>query len=263
MIPSPSVNSLQLGPLKVHLYGFIIALAITFCYILALKIAKRKNITNDEIDRYFFIVIPSALVFARLYHVFTNFSFYTNNPLLILAIWNGGLGILGAIGGGLLIMYLISKKTKRNFFEITDFFAPLMLLGQAIGRWGNYVNQELYGQPTELPWAVKIDLPNRLSSVKNFETFHPTFLYESLLCFIAFISLYILGKKNTVKTGTLSALYLICYGIIRYIVELFKLDPDTDSKIGLLRVPQYISIVLIIAGIVILIRSNKQSTGKS
>ncbi len=258
MIPSPPLNAVHIGPLTIHFYGIIIALAITTSYILALKIAKEKKISSNEVDNYFFTVIPLSLVFARLYHVSTNWSYYAKNPLLIFAVWNGGLGILGAILGGIAILYYLSKKSKRPFLQITDFLAPLLALGQSIGRWGNYVNQELYGKPTSLPWAVHIDPQNRLNSVKQFSTFHPVFLYESLFSLLNFIVLRFIDNKYHPKTGVISSLYLINYGIIRSIVELVKLDPDSDSKIGLLRIPQYVALLLILAGISLLIIVKKR-----
>ncbi len=258
MIPSPPLNAVHLGPVTIHLYGFIIALAITICYILALKIAKEKGFSSDDVDSYFFTTIPVALIFARGYHVFTNWSIYAKNPLSIFAVWNGGLGILGAIIGGALTLFYLSKKTKHNFIAIADFIFPLLALGQAIGRWGNYFNQELYGSPSTLPWAVHIDEINRLPAVKQYPTFHPTFLYESLLNFINFGILWVIYRKYSPRGGIVTSLYLLNYGIIRFLVELVKLDPDTDSKIGLLRVPQYLALLLVSIGVVLAIRSFHQ-----
>ncbi len=259
MIPSPAINAIHIGPLTIHLYGVIIAIAITTCYILALKTAKKKNISSDTVDSTFFIVIPVSLIFARIYHVLTNWSYYAKYPLNIFAIWNGGIGILGAILGGIFTLYILCRKSGQSFPTMLDFLAPLMALGQSIGRWGNYFNQELYGQPTSLPWGLRIDPSNRLPFVKSFSTFHPVFLYESLLSFLNFSVLFYLYAKGKLQIGMTSALYLLNYGLIRLLIESVKLDPDSDSKVGPLRIPQYFAALLSITGILIIIRIRKKS----
>jgi phosphatidylglycerol:prolipoprotein diacylglycerol transferase len=253
MIPSPSINAITIGPLTIHFYGIIIALAIITCYTLTLKLAKKKNISEKEVDHYYFITLPVAFIGARLYHVATNLSYYTKHPNLIPAVWNGGLGIMGGIIATLLMTVLISKKQKRPFLEITDLLAIVLPLGHAIGRWGNYFNQELFGKPTTLPWGLQIAPPNRPKEYLTNTTFHPTFLYESLLNLINFAILYWLYTHKQLKKGTTTALYLINYGIIRFTIELVKIDPDISAQLGPLRVPQYVSLLFVIAGIALLL----------
>lgn len=260
MIPSPPVSSINLGPLTIHIYGIIIAFAIITCYTVALKLGKKKNITEKEIDQYFFTSLPVAFVGARFYHVLTNWGYYSKNIILIPAIWNGGLGMFGGVVSAIGVIYFISKKQKRSFLQITDLLAVVVPLGHAIGRWGNYFNQELFGKPTTLPWGLYINRQNRPTQYKNNETFHPTFLYESVLNIVNFILLHYLYTKKKLPTGSVAALYLINYGIIRFIIELVKIDPDVSAQIGLLRIPQYMSLLFILAGILVYIYSRSKHT---
>lgn len=261
MIPSPPFTSIPIGPFEIHLYGIIIALALTLCYYTLSKLAKNKNISQEEIDHYFFLSIPFAILGARAYHVGTNWDYYMQHLNLIPAIWNGGLGIMGGVITVIITLYILTKRKHRTFFELTDLFAIILPLGQAIGRWGNYFNQELYGKPTQLPWGVYIDPQHRLQGYENDQTFHPTFLYESLLNLCNFIFLLFICKKRPhLPPGIITAVYFINYGIIRFLVELIKIDPDVTAQIGPLRVPQYFSLLLIITGTVLLITIQKRAS---
>lgn len=253
MIPAPPLSSFSIGPLTVHLYGISIALALVICYTLALKNAKRRNVPEKEYDRYFFISILCALVGARTYHVLANWGYYKENISEIIAIWNGGIGIYGGIITGTLALYILSRIYSRSFLDIGDLYASVLPLGQAIGRWGNYFNQELFGYPTAVPWALQVDERNRPDELKHIETFHPTFLYESILNIINFIILYSMYTKKKTKPGVIAALYCINYGIIRFIVDTFKIDPDPNSRIGVLSLSQVTSIIVLLFGVTLLI----------
>lgn len=259
MIPSPAIESIQVGPLTIHFYGAIIALALISCYTLLQKIARSKSFDEKTIDTYFFISLPFAIIGARLYHVSTNWDFYALNPLQIPLFWQGGLGLYGGIAAAVVTLFILSQKYKHNFLNILDLFTVVLPLGQAIGRWGNYFNQELFGKPTNLPWALQIEPQYRPEAFKQFATFHPTFLYESLLNLLSFTILYKLFTKKVLKAGTFTSLYLIFYGLIRLLIESIKLDPDVSAQIGPLRVPQYISLGIIFMGTILLINARKTS----
>jgi phosphatidylglycerol:prolipoprotein diacylglycerol transferase len=255
MIPVPPLSSLQLGPVTIHFYGVIIASAILLCYTILLNIAKQKKLTADTIDKYFFTALPLSILGARLYHVTTNLNYYLVNPYEIFMIWKGGLGLYGGILTTILVFYFLSKKLNQNLLAMLDLIAIVLPLGQAIGRWGNYFNQELFGKPTSLPWALYIDNEYRPENYKQFNTFHPTFLYESLLNSINFIVLYVVNKKTSPKPGMITSLYLVNYGAIRLLIETLKIDPDTASQIGPLRIPQYVSMAAILAGTAFIIKN--------
>lgn len=252
MIPSPPISSLPVGPLTLHLYGLILGISLLVTYQLAYKYGPKFGLPQKFVDLAFFLTIPLALIGARIYHVISNWDYYSSNPLQIPAIWNGGIGILGGIITGIAVLWFLAKKNQIPFLRITDFFAPLLALGQAIGRWGNYVNQELYGKPTELPWALYIDPQYRLKGYEQFTTFHPLFLYESVLNILNTVLLYmaLVGKIKVQPTF----LYLITYGLIRFNLEFLKIDPDTTNVFLGLKTAQYISLAMIFSGILLTIK---------
>jgi phosphatidylglycerol:prolipoprotein diacylglycerol transferase len=180
---------------------------------------------------------------------------YQNHPVDALLIWNGGLGIFGAVLAGALVVFIYVRRNKLSLGRYLDIAAPALLIGQAIGRWGNFVNQELYGPPTTLPWGIPIDAVHRYGPYTDLnqypvETtfFHPLFLYESLLNLIGFVVLVLVARKwQRVKDGDLILLYMIWYGVVRAIVESFRFDAWT---IGSIATAQWISIVLIVIGAV-------------
>lgn len=265
--PKPLI--FQIGFLKIHWYGLIIAIAILVGLLVTIKLNKKykeKNIlifkNKDQIFDLCFYLIIFGLLGARIYEFFLFLPFYLQNPIEILKIWNGGLSIHGAIFGGLLALIFFTKKHKIDLGLSIDLLAPVVALGHAIGRWGNYFNQELFGLPTKLSWAIPIDLINRPTAFKEFNFFHPTFLYESLLNLILFIILIFLhhkrlqklnrGEIKLNKKGNIFLIYLIAYSLIRFSLEFIKID-QTPFALGL-RWPQVISLVLIaVAGAVLLL----------
>ncbi|MFH1564944.1 MAG: prolipoprotein diacylglyceryl transferase [bacterium] len=186
--PQPLI--FQFGFLKIHWYGLVIAIAVSIGLIVAIKLNqkyKEKNIivfkNKDQILDLCFYLVIFGLVGARIYEVFLFFPFYLKDPLAIFKIWNGGLAIHGVILAGILTVIIFARKHKTDLYLSLDLLVPALTLGQAIGRWGNYFNQELFGLPTNLSWGIPIDLAHRPIGYENFSFFHPTFLYESLLSF--------------------------------------------------------------------------------
>lgn len=241
----------NIDPVAFSIFGIEImwyAILITTGIILGLyfvsKLAVVKNLDKEMPSDLLLWVLVPAILGARLYYVIFSWDYYSKNPSEIIMIRNGGLAIYGGLLTAFLITYIYSKKKNISFLTILDIFAPGIALGQAIGRWGNFINKEAYGRATDLPWAIIIDG----------QKVHPTFLYESLGDFIIFIVLYNLCKKNRNKNGTIIALYFILYGILRFFVEGLR----TDSLYFLgMRVSQIVSLVLIAIGLIIYIRNKK------
>ena len=231
-------------------------------------LSKKYKIKTDLIIDLAFWVILFGLIGARLYELIIDFNYYQQNPIAILKVWQGGLAIHGAIIFGLITLYFfskrISKRTKKShsktFWQLTAIITPGLALGQFIGRWGNYFNQELFGLPSKAPWAIPIDIYHRPINYMSNEYFHPTFLYESLGSLAIFITLtlihfYIIKKSkiNTYIFIRISALYLFLYSALRYFLEFLRLDPTLI--LGSMRWPQIISLVIILVSIYLFIYS--------
>lgn len=258
IIPTPI--ALQIGPLSIYWYGIIIAIAVMAILFVSLRNSKYFSISKEVISDSATWIIIGGIIGARLYEVFLNASYYIEHPLEIIAIWNGGLAVHGALFGGFVALLLFTHKKKINTWKLLAIFLSAVPLGQAIGRWGNWFNQELVGLPTSLPWGIPIDYLHRPVGFEDIIFFHPTFLYESLGSLIIFISLQLL-LKNRFKAKTIIASYLILYGLLRFSLEFIKIDP-TPEAIGL-RWPQIISLIFIITGSLLLIfpkPRQKQST---
>ena len=239
-------QSIQIGELTVRFYGIIFSLAVLSAYLLIGKLASQSKVDKKHLEATLYIVLIFGLVGARFYHVFDEWNYYSKNPIDIIKIWNGGIGIYGGLILALVALVVFCKTKKQKILPILDVITPGVLLAQAIGRWGNYFNQEAYGYPSSLPWAIKIDAVNRLPGFENFEYFHPTFLYESLLAiFFVFILVLIFYKKNQ-NHGLVFACYLVFYGITRLITEHFRIDTWQQ---GGLKIADILSMGLIFVGL--------------
>ncbi|PWB38551.1 MAG: prolipoprotein diacylglyceryl transferase [Parcubacteria group bacterium] len=242
----PSRLVFQLGKISVHWYGLILVFAMLagFFYVRPYFI-KRSLLSRAQVDDLFFYVIMGGLLGARLGHVlFFNFIYYWAHPLDILKIWQGGLSIQGAVLFSALTLWWWCRKNRVSFWQITDHLVPGVALGQAIGRWGNYFNQELYGRPTDSVIGIYISPDNRIVGFEKNEIFQPTFLYESLASLLLFIILIKLLKIGGKSKGFLSLVYLGGYSLIRFLMEFIRIDP-TPLIFGL-RLPQLISVLVII-----------------
>jgi phosphatidylglycerol:prolipoprotein diacylglycerol transferase len=238
-MPDPII--VEIGFLKIRWYGVLIAAAILLGTFLALKEIRKKNIDEDKFMNVLLLGIPAAFVCARLYYVLLNWEYYGSNLGEIPAVWNGGLAIHGGIIGAFLTAGIMLKYYKINFWQVADAVSPSLVLGQAIGRWGNYFNQEAYGyevNPETIPWAMWIDGAFR----------HPTFLYESFWNLLIFsLLLFVRGKFNP-KEGTLLSLYLGGYSLGRFFIEGFRTD---SLMLGSLRIAQVSSLVFIVLSIIL------------
>lgn len=241
---TPSAVLFELGPIQVYWYGFFYAVSIALGYWIIERRLKKLEGGAALVERLPDLTLKLVfvgLLGGRLYHVLNEWQYYWQQPSQIVAIWNGGMAIHGAIIAGLLFLWRYAKKTPRPLFFWLDLIAPVVLLGQAIGRWGNYFNQELYGYPTSLPWGIPIDVAHRLPGFENFSHFHPTFLYEFLWDFVAALCLLAWQKRRpeTMGRGYIFVTYLLVMFMGRTLTELFRIDP-TPFILGL-RLPLFLS----------------------
>ena len=237
----PNPIAFSLFGLEVRWYGILIATGMMLGLLLTMKRAnKSKKLVQDDIIDIFLWMLPAAILGARLYYVIFEWEYYAHNPSEILAIWHGGMAIHGGILAGILAAFIVCSAKKINFFEMADLIMPGLALGQAIGRWGNFFNQEAHGVETTLPWAITVNDP-----IMGLVQVHPTFLYESIWNLLVMIGLLLYDKYKKKVEGELLALYFIFYSIGRFFIE--GLRTDSLMFFGL-RTAQCISLVMILLG---------------
>lgn len=242
----PQAILFSFGAFNLYFYGLIMSLAIIASIKVVIVLGKKNNFKTDYIIDLSFWLILGGLIGARAYDVLLFLPTYLSNPIDIFKIWNGGLAIHGGLIGGAIAFFLYNRKKKVDLVKLVSIILPGLALGQAIGRFGNYFNQELFGRPTSLPWGIPIDIWNKPIAYLNYEYFHPTFLYESLGCLLIFLVLWKLDA--IIKKETSIIIYFIGYSILRFSLEFIKID-DTPSFLGL-RWPQVISLIIIIASLI-------------
>lgn len=266
---SPQPIIFSLGPFSIYWYGLLIVIGILVGLWLTIKLGRRYGISSDDIFELVLYLIVFGLLGGRLYYLFLELDYYLINPLDVFKIWQGGLAIHGVLIGGIITLIVWTKKKKyfplltrggippngSTFWQWADLLAPAIILGQAIGRWGNYFNQELFGWPTNLPWGIPIDQVNRPFQFINNNFFHPTFLYESLADLLVFLILIFLHKKQKLKSGSIFLIYLILYSVVRFIMEFWRID--STYNFGFLRWPQVISLVIIILVMIFFIKRRR------
>lgn len=225
--------------------------------LVSLYLAKHYQIPRDTVFDLSFWLILGGLIGARLYDVLLELPYYIAHPWQIAAVWRGGLAIHGAIIAGMVVIWIFSRRRKISLLKLSALLVPGLALGQAIGRWGNYFNQELFGRPTNLSWGIPIDILNRPAAYVADRYFHPTFLYESLGCLAIFIFLFGLNQLMIRRKGFSSSfyawslgLYMVLYSVLRFSLEFIKID-KTPYFLGM-RWPQIMSLI-IIAGAILLI----------
>ncbi|WP_432409450.1 prolipoprotein diacylglyceryl transferase [Wukongibacter sp. M2B1] len=218
--------------IAVRWYGILISSGMIIGTLLALREAKRLGLDENLIIDFILVMIPSAIIGARLYYVIFNWSYYNGDIIRMINIREGGLAIHGGVIGGIVAGIVYTRVKKIDFWQLADIIAPSLILGQSIGRWGNFINQEAHGGPTDLPWGIMVD------GVKV----HPTFLYESIWDFAIFIFLMNYRKKKNFN-GELFYIYLILYSVGRFFIEGLRTD---SLMMGPLRVAQALSLTLIL-----------------
>ncbi len=239
-------DGFALGPLFIRYYGIILMLgAVAGGWLATLEMKRRGKDPEMVWDLLVYLII-GGVIGARLWHIFTpppssiaqgfTTQFYLTHPLDAIAIWKGGLGIPGTIIGGLVALAIYVRNNRSiSFIDWTDIAAPSLALGQAIGRWGNFFNQELYGAPTNLPWKIYIDPAHRLPGFENIAYYHPLFAYESLLNLANMLLLLWLMRRFTgsLKKGDIFNVYLIVYPLIRFCLDFLRLDASRVLSINI------------------------------
>ncbi len=248
-IPSPAEGVWYLGPLPIRAYALAIILGVVAAVWLGERRWVARGGTPGQVGDLALWAVPAGLVGARAWHVATDSALYFGeggNPVGALQIWNGGLGIWGAIAGGLLGAWLYTRRHGILLRPLADALAPGLLLAQAVGRLGNYFNQELFGKPTELPWGLEIDTDHRPQGYEQFATFHPTFLYEALWNLAALAVLIWIDRRLRLGYGRVFALYVMLYTLGRGWIEYLRIDPVELADVGGLRFNVWTSIVLFV-----------------
>ncbi len=262
-IPSPSTGVIYLGPLPIRAYSFFIIIGIFVAIWLGNKRWIARGGKTGQVSDVALFAVPFGIIGGRIYHVATDFEKYFGdgrNPIDALKIWNGGLGIWGAIFFGGIGAWIGCRFYKINLPPFADAIAPGIIFAQAIGRLGNYFNQELFGKPTDVWWALEIAEKNRPKGFEMFETFHPTFLYELIWSLIIGFTLIYVDKKYRLGHGRVFALYVALYSLGRLLVETFRID---ESRILFgLRFNIWTSLLVIVGGLVYFMISSKLRPGR-
>ena len=248
---SPGPILVQLGPIAIRWYGLLIASAVLIGVTLSQYLAKRRNVDPNLVGDLAIWLVIAAIPCARLYYVLFEWEQYAQNPLQAFAIWKGGIAIHGAILGGIVAAIIFARIQKISVWLLADLVVPSLILGQAIGRWGNFFNSEAFGRPTDLPWKLYIPPQQRPLEFINYDYFHPTFLYESLwnlMVFAILMTLFFrdLKRKPHLKVGTLALVYMVAYSLGRFWIEGLRTD---SLMIGPLRMAQIVSLGEITLGL--------------
>ena len=247
-IPSPSSGTLELGPLTIHMYGLMLLAGIAACiWITGVRWVARGG-DWDLIFRVAVWGVGAGIVGARLYHIATSWSDVPDEWWGPFAVWEGGLGIWGGITAGALVGSYIAHRAGASALALLDAAAPGLLVAQAIGRVGNWWNQELFGKPTDLPWGLEIALERRPDDYLASETFHPTFLYEGLWNLAAAGVLLLLDRRFTFRPPALFALYVAFYSAFRFFVEQLRVDPSRE--LAGMRINAWVALVVFVLAVV-------------
>lgn len=244
----------SIGSYHIYWYGIIIASGLLLAVGYAMKTAPRYNVNASKLINCVLVGIITGIVGARLYFCFFQWDYYSKNPVEILHINNGGLAIYGGIIGSMIGGLIIVKIQKMKVMPVLDIAMISFLIGQGIGRWGNFMNQEAYGTPTDLPWGM-------MSEGTNMVAVHPCFLYESIWCLLGFVLLHFYGKYKQKYAGQIFYMYLVWYGFERMIVEGLRTDSLylPFSPFGFdIRVSQLLSLLIFLVGIILLILNRKK-----
>ncbi|SDG80372.1 prolipoprotein diacylglyceryl transferase [Sinosporangium album] len=250
-IPSPSVSEWSLGPLTLRAYALCIVLGVVVAVWISMRRWRARGGDPGTVVDIAVWAVAFGLIGGRLYHVITDWHLYfgseaRNEPIDALKIWNGGLGIWGAIALGGVGVWIACRRRGIALSAMADTVAPGLAIGQAIGRWGNYFNQELFGGPTDLPWGIEIR-PGQAGTIPGFDVYHPTFLYESLWNLALAGVLLWVGGRFSLRHGRLFSLYVAGYTLGRFWIEGMRSDP-TSEILGL-RLNQWTSIVLFVGAL--------------
>lgn len=249
----------SIGILNFHWYGLIVASAVLTGLAVSLWQAHLYHERLEPVIDLVIYGVPIVIIISRMNYILVNYDLFLDDPLECFYIWHGGLAIYGALSGMLLVLYLYTRMNGLPFWKWADILAPGIVLGQAVGQWANFINQEAFGYPTNLPWAIYIDYAFRPSGYEQYDFFHPVFLYSS--GWDAVIFLLLLGvlfyrcHYKKIPTGTIFLLYLLLYSVGKFFTE--KIRIDSEMMFGL-RIAQVLSVVLFSIAVWLLIYINKR-----
>ena len=241
------------GSFSIKWYSVLVLLAFIIGYFVSSKLRKKENIPSFFFTDFVFYLIPIVIIGARIYYCIFSYKYYIDNPVDVFKIWQGGLAIHGGIIAGIIFLLYYCKKKDVKALRLMDCLAPALIIGQAIGRWGNFFNQEAYGRVVERAFLGSLHIPDFIidGMYINYRYHHPTFLYESILCLIGFIIILLFYKFLKRQDGQVVGLYFIFYGIIRFFIESLR----TDSLMFFsFKAAQIVSIIMIVIGIYLFIR---------
>lgn len=246
----------SLGKIEFRWYSFFILIAVIVGFCLAFREGKKRKIDADIIFDMGFYTVIFGILGARIYYVLFNLKIYQYDFLEIFRLWNGGLAIHGGILFGLLTIFVYAKIKRIKMFELTDIVAPSLIIGQAIGRWGNFFNQEAYGIKVSKELLQKMLIPKFVikGMFINGQYYLPMFYIESIVCILGFIIILIIRKKSN-KIGLISGFYFIWYGLFRFIIEYFRTD---SLMLGNIKIAMLVSVLSIIIGIILIVTKNKK-----
>lgn len=248
--------ALNLGVFQIYWYSIFILLGVIFATFIILKECKRQKINQDIITNLIFYTVIFGLIGARIYYCLFNLDYYLKYPFEIFQIWNGGLAIHGGIIAGVIFLIYYCKKNHLELKKIMDISVVGLIIAQAIGRWGNFFNQEAYGREVTRKYLENLNLPEFIIDGMNIKGtyYEPTFLYESIWNILGFIILLILRKWKKIKTGQLTGFYMIWYAVGRFFIESLRGD---SLMLGNIKVAQLVSIIMFIIGITFVLCSKK------
>jgi len=247
-IPSPPFNSFQLGPLTIHIYALTMLSGFAAAFFIGRRRWVARGGTAEAFENIVLVAIPCGIVGARIYHVLTHWGDYFGpghmNPW---AIWEGGIAMFGSLIGGAIGAAIAARVVRARLWAFADCVAPGIAVAQAIGRLGNWFNQELFGYPSTAPWALEIDVAHRPAGMEQYATFEPTFLYELLLNLLAALIILRLDKALKLGHGACFALYIGLYGAIRFVIE--GMRTDFSYYLGPLRTNQVTALLVCVGGL--------------
>lgn len=249
---------IKIGFFSVHIYSICILIGIIVGYSLFIREAMSHGIKKNEASDLIYYTILFGIIGARIWYVLFNLDYYLSNPISIFKVWEGGLAIHGGIIFGFISVYIFCKRKKFDLISILDYMVLSLVIGQSIGRWGNFFNGEAHGGIVSLSYLKSMHIPSFIIKGMYIDGnyYNPTFFYESLWCLLGFIIMFLLRKKKFVKVGFLTGFYFIWYGIERFYIEGMR----TDSLMFFsFRVAQILSFVMIILGIIIFVYSFKKN----
>jgi prolipoprotein diacylglyceryl transferase len=260
-IPSPSSGSINLGPLKLNAYGMMIAIGVVVAVQIAGRRAEKRGVaTVDDFSSIAMWTVPAGVIGARAYHVITDLGSFQGRWWHIFKIWEGGLGIWGGVVVGVAVGAWRAKVRGLDPLWILSCAAPALPVAQAIGRWGNWFNQELFGRPTDLPWALSVsDRTAMKAGYPAGTTFHPTFLYESIACLLLAIALVMVERRLRPARGRLIIWYAVGYSFLRFFVESLRID--TAHHFGGMRLNQWVAIAVFAVSVIVLVASRHVREG--